>query len=143
MIETYLRRTERSVILRENCGPDEGGALSRTRYRVICRKDGATMVCAVPLTGRTHQLRVHFAGLGCPMEGDELYGRPSPHIGRHALHSALLSFPLPCTGERMTLRAPLPDDLRQLAELRFGALWEQRLTEASERLFEELLRETT
>ena len=43
----------------------------------------------------------------------------------------------------MTLRAPLPDDLRQLAELRFGALWEQRLTEASERLFEELLRETT
>ena len=77
------------------------------------------MVEAKPLTGRTHQLRVHFASLGCPIVGDTLYGCPDPHIGRQALHARTLSFPHPSNGERMTLTAPLPDDLSNL----IGALF--------------------
>lgn len=120
LIVTHQRRTAASVILRENCLPDEGGELARTHYRVLCRADGYALVYAEPLTGRTHQLRVHFAGLGCPILGDDLYGLPSERIGRHALHSCMLSLPLPSTGERMTVWADLPDDMRILAEEIFG-----------------------
>jgi 23S rRNA pseudouridine1911/1915/1917 synthase len=73
-------------------------------------------VLCEPLTGRTHQLRVHFAGLGCPILGDDLYGEPSPLIGRHALHSARLTFPRPSDGERITVRADLPSDMREAAD---------------------------
>lgn len=117
LIETYMRRTAASVILRENCKEGEGGDLARTRYRVLARGGRFCLVCAAPLTGRTHQLRVHFAGLGCPIAGDDLYGTPSPLIGRHALHSCALSFPRPSDGKRLAVTAALPDDMR--------AVWEQ------------------
>ena len=119
-IETYQRRTAASVIVRENCGADEGGDFACTAYRVLCRSERYSLVCAEPLTGRTHQLRVHFAGIGCPIVGDDLYGRASEEIGRHALHSCVLSLPLPSTGERETVCADLPDDMRRLAEDSFG-----------------------
>ncbi len=133
LIETYMRRTAESVIVRENCGPDEGGDLARTRYRVLAKGNGLTVVCAVPLTGRTHQLRVHFAGLGAPLLGDDLYGSPSELIARHALHSCALSFPSPTTGKRISVTAPLPDDLRRVLDDRFSGL-SDRLT--GELLFE-------
>ena len=120
LIETYMRRTAASVIVRENCGPDEGGDEARTQYRVFCQKDGHALVGVVPLTGRTHQIRVHFAGLGCPLVGEDLYGTPSDRIGRHALHSAELGFPRPSDGKRVTVWAPLPDDMRRLVEQIFG-----------------------
>ncbi len=113
IIRTYLRRTAESVILRENCGEGEGGALSLTRYRVLAVKGGHSLVLCEPLTGRTHQLRVHFAGLGCPILGDDLYGEISPLIDRHALHSHTLSFPHPDGGERLTVQAPLPEDMKE------------------------------
>ena len=116
LIETYMRRTAESVIVRENCGPDEGGALARTRYRVLGRGNGLTLVCAVPLTGRTHQLRVHFAGLGAPLLGDDLYGTPSELIARHALHSCALSFAQPTTGADIFVSSSLPDDLRRVID---------------------------
>ena len=128
LIETYLRRTAASVIVRENCGPDEGGDLARTRYRVLARGDGLTLVCAVPLTGRTHQLRVHFAGLGAPLLGDDLYGRPSELISRHALHSCALSFRTPSNRERVSVSAPLPEDFRAILETHFSGMID-RLTE--------------
>ncbi|MBQ9783314.1 MAG: RluA family pseudouridine synthase [Clostridia bacterium] len=120
LLETYMRRTAESVILRENCGEGEGGDLARTRYRVLARREGVSLVCAVPLTGRTHQLRVHFAGIGCPLLGDELYGTPSPHIGRHALHSCVLSFPRPSDGERVVVTSPMPPDMTAAAEALLG-----------------------
>lgn len=119
VIETYMRRTAESVIVRENCGPEEGGVLARTRYRVLSRAEGLTLVCAVPLTGRTHQLRVHFAGLGAPLLGDDLYGTPSLLIARHALHSCALSFCQPTTGASVCAVSPLPEDMRRLIEERF------------------------
>lgn len=120
VIETYQRRTAESVILRENCPPDVGGDLARTHYRVLCRANGYSLVFAEPLTGRTHQLRVHFAGLGCPILGDDLYGTPSPLIGRHALHSCMLSLPLPSTGQRIVVHSDLPDDMQTAAIAVFG-----------------------
>lgn len=131
-IETYVRRTAQSVILRENCGPDEGGDLARTRYRVLCRDGSHALVCAAPFTGRTHQLRVHFAGLGCPLVGDDLYGTTSDRIGRHALHSCALSLPLPSDGRRVTVSSPLPEDMSRLADAWFGAEWRTLVAEMDE-----------
>jgi len=115
LIETHIRRTAQSIIVRENCSPDEGGDLARTQYITLSRTDTHSLVCAIPLTGRTHQLRVHFSGLGCPILGDDLYGTPSPLIDRHALHSCLLAFPRPSDGATQTVRSALPDDMRQAA----------------------------
>ena len=130
IIETHIRRTAQSVILRENCLPDEGGELALTRYRVLCSDHVYSLVCAEPLTGRTHQLRVHFAGIGCPIVGDDLYGLPCAEIGRHALHSAMLSLPLPSERGRIALTAPLPDDMRSLAFDRFGSSRTESLVSA-------------
>ena len=114
-IDTYMRRTAESVILRENCTREEGGDFARTRYRVLAHNEEYSLVCAAPITGRTHQLRVHFSGIGCPLVGDDLYGETDPRIGRHALHSCVLSF-LRCSDrKRITVTAPLPDDMQRLA----------------------------
>ena len=121
VIRTYMRRTTTSVILRENCEEGQGGDLALTRYRVLLRGNEHALVCAEPLTGRTHQLRVHFAGIGCPLLGDDLYGVPSPLIGRHALHSCALTFPRACDGTALTVRAELPEDMTAAIRTLFDA----------------------
>lgn len=69
----------------------------------------------LPETGRTHQLRVHMAYLGCPLAGDWLYGLEEPDlIGRPALHSYLLDLLHPVTGQAIRLTAPLPPDMDRL-----------------------------
>lgn len=114
-IDLPLHRTRESIILREVCSPDAPDAEpSRTRFRVLERQNGYSLVEAFPITGRTHQLRVHFASQGCPIVGDSLYGTRDPRIPRQALHARTLSFPHPTTGARMTLAAPLPNDLHSL-----------------------------
>ena len=120
VIDTYMRRTAESIIVREVCEEEEGADRALTRFKVIARSDRATLVLAEPVTGRTHQLRVHFAYLGCPIVGDELYGSVSGDISRHALHSAEISFPHPSTGENMRCRAPLPLDMRLLVNKLFS-----------------------
>ncbi len=119
-IETNLRRTSGSIIVREVCGEDEGGDYALTKYRVLLEKDGHSLVAASPITGRTHQLRVHFASLGCPILGDDLYGELSPLIDRQALHSALVSFPKPDGGEMISVTAPPPDDMQTAIDTLFG-----------------------
>ena len=114
-INACLHRTAASIIVREVCSPDAPDAApSVTRYRVLAVQNGHTLVEAFPLTGRTHQLRVHFAHLGHPITGDDLYGTPSDQIGRHALHARTLTFPLPSTGEPLTVTAPLTRDFAAL-----------------------------
>ena len=120
VIDACLHRTEQSIIVREVCSPDTPDAApAKTEYRVLSRGNEHTLVAASPITGRTHQLRVHFAHLGYPITGDDLYGTPSPDISRHALHAYTLSFPHPVSGERLDLTAPLPDDMRRLISLYF------------------------
>ena len=114
---------------------------ARTFYEVIERFGGYSLLRAEPKTGRTHQIRLHLASIGCPVLCDRLYGRGGqaeiarrellagtrcsrsgemptgsgaepPILSRQALHAAELSFDHPTTGERLTLAAPLPVDMK-------------------------------
>jgi 23S rRNA pseudouridine1911/1915/1917 synthase len=71
-----------------------------------------------PLTGRTHQIRLHCAFLGCPIVGDAVYGRRnfSLEIARHFLHAAKLSIVLPNEAGPRVFEAGLPDELKQVME---------------------------
>ncbi len=77
-----------------------------------------TLVEAYPETGRTHQIRVHFAWLGHPVAGDRVYGRkkPSLPIERHFLHAFRLALRLPSSGEERVFESPLPDDLASVLQ---------------------------
>ena len=118
VIDAPLHRTAESIILREVCSADAPDAdAARTEYTVLGVGSGHTLVAAHPITGRTHQLRVHFAHLGHPITGDDLYGVPSPLIARHALHARQLSFPHPTDGHRMTVVAPLAEDFARVLQI--------------------------
>ncbi len=92
----------------------EGGERAVTHWRSL-GTDGQASVLRVTLeTGRTHQIRVHFASLGAPLLGDEMYGSDCTQISRAALHCARVSFCHPITGDRMTFEAPLPADMKCL-----------------------------
>lgn len=120
IIDAPLHRTRESIILREVAPPDAPDAdAAKTEYRVLARAKEHTLVQAHPITGRTHQLRVHFAHLGHPITGDDLYGMPSPYIQRHALHARELTFPHPTTGKTVTLCAPPANDFAQLLNILF------------------------
>ncbi len=119
-IETYIRRAQKSIILREVCGECEDGKIAITNYRVLARANGLTLVEAEPRTGRTHQLRVHFSHLGAPILGDDLYGSASPLIERHALHARKLNFVHPDSRKVISIQADLPSDMREIIEKNFG-----------------------
>lgn len=125
-IETYLRRTGESIIVREVCDENGGGDYALTHYEVIARSERYTLVLASPETGRTHQLRVHFASLGCAILGDDMYGKISPLIPRHALHALSLSFPHPSKDETVTCISLPPEDMAEVIRAEFG---EETLTE--------------
>ncbi len=85
-----------------------------THYRVIEYFDNAALVEVKPITGRTHQIRVHFASLGHPLIGDVVYGKKSKLIKRHALHAHNLSFEF--QGKKYSFEKKLPDDMTLLLE---------------------------
>lgn len=88
---------------------DGSGKPSETVYRVLSKGNGHACLQLTLRTGRTHQIRVHLAALGCPVTGDPLYGKEHPAFpGRFALHSAYLSFIHPLTGEKMTFESNPP-----------------------------------
>ncbi|HPL18287.1 MAG TPA: RluA family pseudouridine synthase [Spirochaetota bacterium] len=129
-------------------GPDGGSAVSIrrkvvpegtpgsrpafTRFEVIERYAGATMLRCLPATGRTNQIRVHLDHAGHPLAGDKLYGRsdeqflefvrrarrgifeplPWMEAPRHLLHAYRLGFRHPVTGERVSFECPMPDDMK-------------------------------
>ena len=106
--EVYMKRMDDSVIIRcigESSDPDADIAI--THWRTIYHGDKISMVEAIPQTGRTHQLRVHFAHLGHPILGDEIYGTTSEFISRHALHAYSLSIPMPYS-EKITCFSAMP-----------------------------------
>lgn len=116
-IETGTRRREDFFVLREVCPVDAPGAsLTVTDYHVLERFGGQALLEVHPLTGRTHQIRVQLSHLGCPILGDDLYGAPSPFVGRQALHAARLELAHPLTGETLCFSSPLPPDLCALQE---------------------------
>ena len=99
------------------------GARAVTHYEVLGTAGGLSLLRLRPETGRTHQLRVHMASVGCPLAGDWLYGKEDPDlIPRPALHAYALELDHPVTGEHLSLTAPIPDDMARLVpELLPGA----------------------
>ncbi len=91
-----------------------------TRYQVQTYFSAYTLVEAEPLTGRTHQIRVHFQYIGFPLVGDRVYGHRKQRLAcpRQFLHAQRLGFQLPATGQFVEFFAPLPPDLQAvLAQL--------------------------
>ncbi|TMB70552.1 MAG: RluA family pseudouridine synthase [Chloroflexi bacterium] len=91
------------------------GRESTTRYRVREEIAGGkySLLEVEPVTGRTHQIRVHLAAIGHPVEGDATYGRSSDAIGRQFLHAHKLAFAMPLGGRTVEFVSPLPADLRE------------------------------
>ena len=112
VIDAPIGPVEGSLVQRQ-VRPD--GRPARTHYRVL-RPCGPRALVQLELdTGRTHQIRVHMAHLGCPLTGDFLYGAEDRAlISRPALHSARLELTHPLTGARLRFAAPLPADLAAL-----------------------------
>lgn len=101
--------------VRREVRPD--GKPAVTHYRTLARQGSRALLRLRLETGRTHQIRVHLAFIGCPVCGDFLYGRelPEEFPRRFALHSALLEFTHPHTGEALRLESPPPFGIAQSA----------------------------
>ena len=106
----FLNR--KKVVIRPSGGKD-----AITFFKVLKRFPNATFVEIRPKTGRTHQIRVHFAHMGHPVLGDALYGVQFPPIKRQALHALSLGFEQPRTKKWIQLTSELPEDMQGL--LRF------------------------
>jgi 23S rRNA pseudouridine1911/1915/1917 synthase len=97
------------------------GRHARTDWRVVSRLERCTLIETTLHTGRTHQIRAHFAAIGHPVVGDTLYGAPRgiragtrtlPLLEHNFLHASRLGFSHPSSGAWIEVRAPLPADLR-------------------------------
>jgi len=144
-IELPMDQAKEGLHILMEVTPEGEGYPSVTRYRVVARREDATLVSLAPESGRQHQLRVHLSAVGFPIIGDKLYGpegaqpfldyietgmtddlRQRLGHDRQALHAYELEFMHPTKREPMTLRAPLAEDLvdlwgRALDEAAFAA----------------------
>ncbi len=102
--------------------PEGRGREAITEYRRLETFADHELLEVRPITGRTHQVRVHLAFLGCPVAGDRVYGRRrrSVPLGRHFLHAARLRLRLPGDRTPRTFEAPLPPDLEAVLDLLRG-----------------------
>ena len=128
VIDAPIGRQGGSIIGR--CVTPEGKP-SRTEYTIVKAEHGLSLAACVPVTGRTHQIRVHFASIGHPLAGDDLYGGSRERIGRQALHCARQTFVLPecrtmpdgveiampLRGRSITVTSPLPADMAALLDV--------------------------
>jgi 23S rRNA pseudouridine1911/1915/1917 synthase len=89
---------------------------SRYRIREEIRGGKYTLLEVEPVTGRTHQIRVHMAAVGHAIVGDAVYGRRSEIVGRQFLHAWKLGFAMPLGGRQVEFESPLPVDLREALE---------------------------
>lgn len=87
------------------------GRAAHTEYRVLHRYRQHTLLEVKIGTGRTHQIRVHLSSIGHPVAGDRLYGG-APAAERFFLHAQRITFESPASGQRVTVEAPLPGELR-------------------------------
>ena len=120
-------RKRQAVILGDSDGSRTARAAA-TEYKVLARytvplhndlgRGNFTLVQAQPITGRTHQIRIHFAWLGHPLVGDPIYGlrRQRLNSPRLFLHAASLAFTLPSTGQWVEFNAPLPSELQDVLQ---------------------------
>lgn len=111
IIEAPIARKDGSII--ERCVDFENGKYSKTAYKLLKRVKDKSLVELQLFTGRTHQIRVHMAYIGCPLFNDNLYGTPGPQ-SRHALHAYKIGFIHPVSDVPLEITRELPADLRRL-----------------------------
>ncbi len=90
---------------------DDRGDRAVTHWEALRTVENLSLLKIRLETGRTHQIRVHFAFLGAPLLGDRMYGEARDDITHQALHCGKVSFSQPVTGERITCSAPIPEDM--------------------------------
>ena len=112
-INAPIARKEGSII--ERC-VSETGDIAITHYKVLKRKTDFDIVECILETGRTHQIRVHFAYLGHSLLSDTLYGTSSSLINRQALHAYEVEFTHPLSKKKVKYIATVPEDLNKLME---------------------------
>ena len=99
---------------------EKGGKYAETRYHTLESMANSCLVEVELITGRSHQIRVHFSEAGSPLLGDKAYGGPTRindlDFSRQMLHSRSLSFVHPVTDRKMTFEAPAPEDFRKAQE---------------------------
>lgn len=90
-----------------------------THWKVLREGREVSLIEAIPITGKTHQIRVHLAHIGCPLVGDLQYGEREKNLGlgkRVQLHALKIAFTLPKTGEKIEIEAPLYPDMEEMIE---------------------------
>ena len=92
----------------------EGGDHAVTHWKVVKQNETTTLARINLETGRTHQIRVHFASIGMPLVGDSLYGEDPMNIGHQLLHCERVTFKHPVTRETLTVIAPVPEDMQKI-----------------------------
>ena len=112
-INSPIKRKADSIIERV---VSEDGEKAITKYKVIKNFNGYSEVKIQLLTGRTHQIRVHFASIGHPILGDSLYGEETNLINRQALHAKKICFIHPISHEKIKVEAPIPKDIYRLIQ---------------------------
>lgn len=112
VIGAPIIRLEKSIIKR---GVSENGDEAITNYKTLLSSEKISVVLVTPITGRTHQIRVHMAHIGHPIVGDFLYGKESSEMKRQALHAYRLD--IDGVG---SFEAKLPDDMQNLIRRYFG-----------------------
>ncbi len=111
-IGRHQRHRKRMAIV-----PAHRGRVAQTEYETLAYYDVNTLAAAHPLTGRTHQIRVHFASIGHPVVGDTVYGRRDAYkLGRHFLHAHRIRFARPADEAIVELLSPLPPELQALLD---------------------------
>lgn len=114
VVDAPIGKVDEASIRREVRGD---GKPSVTHYEVLQESARRSLVRLRLETGRTHQIRVHMAHLGCPVAGDFLYGTELPELpGRFALHSHELTLHHPLTMEGLHIVSPLPEEIRALLD---------------------------
>jgi tRNA pseudouridine32 synthase/23S rRNA pseudouridine746 synthase/23S rRNA pseudouridine1911/1915/1917 synthase len=111
-ITTYLAENKAHVVY--STADPAKGRMSRTAYRVLKQTENFALLEVSLLTGRKHQIRVHLAGIGHAVVGDQKYGIEDNRHSRLALHARSLSFNHPISGKRLTFETKVPGYFNQL-----------------------------
>ena len=96
---------------------DEKGDRAVTHWEAVAGNEELTLLKIHLETGRTHQIRVHFANLGTPLLGDKMYGTEDERICHQALHCAKLTLVHPITGKEIICKAPMPEEMDAVANM--------------------------
>lgn len=119
VIDLSLVRSRKSPIKRKVVMKKDEGKTALTKYKVLKRYQGYTLLEIVPKTGRTHQIRVHLASIGFPVVGDKIYGKLKKleklNLSRHFLHAQEISFVSPF-GKLLKIRVSLPEELKNVLQ---------------------------